>query len=111
MDRYTCLLVIVVILACAWLFSSNRKAIQPRILLWGLGLQFAFAFLVLRTDAGFIFQSASVVVNHLIEYAFEGSKFVFGEKLGVKTDTFGVIFAFQVLPIVIFIASLFSILY
>lgn len=111
MDRYTGLLGILVILTCAWLFSTNRKAIQPRVLLWGLGLQFVFAFLVLRTDAGFIFQSASVAVNHLIEYAFEGSKFVFGEKLGVKTDMFGVIFAFQVLPIVIFIASLFSILY
>ncbi|BDC49037.1 nucleoside transporter [Bryobacterales bacterium F-183] len=111
MDRFTGLLGLIVILACAWLFSNNRRAIQPRILLWGLGLQFVFAFLVLRTDAGFLFQGASSAVNHLIEYAFEGSKFVFGDKLGVKTDQFGVIFAFQVLPIVIFIASLFSILY
>jgi CNT family concentrative nucleoside transporter len=111
MDRFTGLIGLAVILASAWVFSSNRKAIQPRVLLWGLGLQFVFAFLVLRTDAGIVFQSASVAVNHLIEYAFEGSKFVFGDKLGVKTDTFGVIFAFQVLPIVIFIASLFSILY
>ena len=111
MERFTGLLGIVVILACAYLFSSNRKAIQPRILLWGLSLQFIFAFLVLRTDAGLIFKSASVAVNHLIEYAFEGSKFVFGDKLGVKSDMFGVVFAFQVLPIVIFIASLFSILY
>ncbi len=111
MEKFTGLLGLVVILAVAYALSSNRKAIQPRILLWGLGLQFVFAFLVLRTDAGFLFQSASVAVNHLIEYAFEGSKFVFGDKLGIKTDTFGVIFAFQVLPIVIFIASLFSILY
>jgi CNT family concentrative nucleoside transporter len=111
MERYTGLLGLVVILACAWLFSSNRKAIQPRVLLWGLGLQFVFAFLVLRTDVGFLFQTASVAVNHLIEYAFEGSKFVFGDKLGIKSDAFGVVFAFQVLPIVIFIASLFSILY
>lgn len=111
MDRFTGLLGLAVILATAWVFSSNRKAIQPRVLLWGLGLQFVFAFLVLRTDAGFLFQKASVAVNHLIEYSFEGSKFVFGDKLGVKTDMFGVVFAFQVLPIVIFIASLFSILY
>lgn len=111
MDRFTGLLGLIVILASAWLFSANRRAIQPRILLWGLGLQFVFAFLVLRTDAGFLFQAASGAVNHLIEYAFEGSKFVFGDRLGVKTDQFGVIFAFQVLPIVIFIASLFSILY
>ncbi len=111
MEKYTGILGLVVILATAYALSSNRKAIQPRILLWGLGLQFVFAFLVLRTDAGLLFQGASVAVNHLIEYAFEGSKFVFGDKLGVKTDMFGVVFAFQVLPIVIFIASLFSILY
>ena len=98
-------------LAVAYLFSTDRKAIKPRVIAWGLGLQFLFAFLVLRTDAGFVFKKASDGINHLIGYAFEGSKFVFGDKLGVKTDQFGVIFAFQVLPIVIFIASLFSILY
>lgn len=98
-------------LAVAYLFSTNRRAIKPRVILWGLGLQFLFAFIVLRTDVGFLFKRASDGVNHLIEYAFEGSKFVFGDKLGVRTEEFGVIFAFQVLPIVIFIASLFSILY
>jgi CNT family concentrative nucleoside transporter len=53
----------------------------------------------------------STVVNHLLDYASEGSKFVFGDKLGAQSDQFGVVFAFQVLPIVIFIASLFAILY
>ena len=47
----------------------------------------------------------------MLEYAVEGSKFLFGDKLGVKSDQFGVIFAFQVLPIIIFIASFFAILY
>ena len=50
-------------------------------------------------------------VNHLLDYAAEGSKFVFGDKLGAPSDMFGTIFAFQVLPIIIFIASLFAILY
>jgi len=110
MDRLTGLLGLVVILALCYLFSTNRKAIKPRLFFWGLGLQFAFAFLVLKTDFGKLFQAASVAVNALLEYAEKGSEFLFGP-LGVKTGAFGVVFAFQVLPIVIFIASLFSILY
>ena len=94
----------------AFAFSTNRRAIQPRIIFWGLGLQFSFAFLVLKTDFGNVFQAASVAVNALLEYAESGSKFLFGP-LGEKGGPFGVIFAFQVLPIVIFIAALFAILY
>ena len=50
MERYTGLLGILAVLFICWLFSSDRKAIQPRVLYWGLGLQFAFAFLVLKTS-------------------------------------------------------------
>jgi CNT family concentrative nucleoside transporter len=111
MQRFTGLLGLAAILALAWLLSSNRKAIRPRVVVWGLLLQFAFAFLVLRTDFGQIFQAASAVITSIFDYASEGSKFVFGDKLGVKNDTFGVIFAFQVMPVVVFIASLFSVFY
>ena len=111
MQRFTGLLGLAAILAVAWALSSNRKSIQPRVVLWGVLLQFAFAFLVLRTDFGQVFQGASSAITSIFEYAAEGSKFVFGDKLGVKNDTFGVIFAFQVMPIVVFIASLFSIFY
>ena len=93
MQRFTGLLGLAAILALAWLLSSNRKAIRPRVVVWGLLLQFAFAFLVLRTDFGQIFQAASAVITSIFDYASEGSKFVFGDKLGVKNDTFGVIFA------------------
>mgnify|MGYP005852540217 CR=1 FL=1 len=110
MGRLTGLLGLTVILFAAWLFSSHRRAIRARLLLWGLGLQFAFAFLVLKTGFGLLFQAASAAVNALLQYAEEGSKFVFGP-LGDKTGALGVVFAFQVLPIVIFIASLFAILY
>lgn len=110
MERFIGLLGLAFILSGCWLLSSNRKLIRPRLLLWGLGLQFFFAFLVLKTPFGRIFQAASVAVNALLEYAEEGSKFVFGP-LGEKAGPLGVVFAFQVLPIVIFIASLFSILY
>ena len=110
MERFTGLLGLVVILGLAFALSSNRRSIRPKLLLWGLGLQFAFAFIVLKTDFGRVFQAASVAVNALLQYAEEGSKFLFGP-LGEQTGPYGVIFAFQVLPIVIFIASLFSILY
>lgn len=111
MERFTGLLGLVVIVLVAYAFSSNRSAIKPRVLFWGLGLQFAFAFLVLKTGVGYLFSAASNGVNHMLGYALEGSKFLFGDKLGVKNDQFGVIFAFQVLPIIIFIASFFAILY
>lgn len=110
MERFTGLLGILVILGVAFLVSTSRKSIQRRVLIWGLTLQFGFAFLVLKTNVGSIFQVASVAVNALLDYAEKGSEFLFGP-LGVKTGPYGVIFAFQVLPIVIFIASLFAILY
>src|SRR5712691_9125443 len=121
MGRFTGLLGLVVILGVAYLLSSERRAIRLRILLWGLGLQVAFAILVLRTDFGKLFQAIGAGVNAMLNYSEAGSTFVFGP-LGTQTGPFadwlrstgagsGVFFAFQVLPIVIFIASFFAILY
>src|SRR6202171_4608700 len=110
MGRFTGLLGLVVIMAVAFLLSPHKRAIKPRLIAWGLGLQFTFAFLVLKTDFGKLFEFASTAVNALLQYAESGSQFLFGP-LGAKGGPFGVIFAFQVLPIVIFIASFFSILY
>src|SRR6202051_2042880 len=111
MQRFTGLLGLVVVMAVAYLFSSNRRAIQPRVIYWGLGLQIGFAFLVLKTPLAEGFQALSRVINRVFSYSIEGSTFVFGNKLGAPNDQFGVVFAFQVLPIIIFIASLFAILY
>jgi concentrative nucleoside transporter, CNT family len=108
MGRFTGLLGIVAILLVCFLFSKHKRAIQPKIILWGLGLQLVFAFIVLRTQAGFVFKAASEKVNALIGYSAAGSKFVFGDQLGGSQP---VVFAFQVLPIIIFISSLFAILY
>ncbi len=105
------LLGLVVILGACYFFSTDRKSIKPRLLLWGLGLQFGFALLVLKTPAGERFQTASTAVNALLKYSEEGASFLFGDKLGKVSPEFGVLFAFQVLPIVIFIASLFSVMY
>ncbi len=110
MGRFTGLVGLAVILGVAWLSSNRRRAIRPRLLLWGLGLQFAFAFLVLKTPFGRLFEAATVAVNAMLAYAEAGAAFVFGP-LGSKTGPFGVVFAFQVLPIIIFIASFFAILY
>jgi CNT family concentrative nucleoside transporter len=110
MGRFTGIIGLLAILGAAFLFSNRRRAIQPRVLIWGLGLQFGFAFLVLKTGFGELFQAATAAVNAMLAYAEAGSNFVFGP-LGTKSGPFGVVFAFQVLPIIIFIASFFSILY
>jgi concentrative nucleoside transporter, CNT family len=110
MGRFTGFLGLAVILGVAWLCSTHKRAIKLRIIAWGMGLQIAFALLVLKTDFGRIFQWIGGGVNSMLEYAEKGSEFLFGP-LGVKSGPYGVIFAFQVLPIVIFIASFFAILY
>jgi CNT family concentrative nucleoside transporter len=98
-------------LLLAWLFSTNRKAIRWRTVAWGLGLQVLFAFLVLRVSAGReVLAAAGDGANHLLDYAFDGSAFVFGE-LGKKHSSMGTFFAFQVLPAIIFISAFFAVLY
>jgi concentrative nucleoside transporter, CNT family len=110
MGRFTGLAGLLIIVAVAYVFSRNRKAIRPSLIAWGMGLQFLFAILVLKTPVGYVFRAAGAAVNALLLYAEAGSEFVFGP-LGTQTGPFGVVFAFQVLPIIIFIASLFAILY
>jgi CNT family concentrative nucleoside transporter len=80
-------------------------------IVWGLSLQIGFAFLVFYWTFGQeLFFRAGDGVNRLLAYAFVGSEFVFGE-LGKQRSSIGFIFAFQVLPAIIFIASLFALLY
>ena len=64
--------------AVAWLFSTHKRAIKLRIIAWGMGLQFAFALLVLKTDFGKLFQAIGSGVNAMLEYAEAGSQFLFG---------------------------------
>ena len=111
MARLTGVLGIVAILLFAFLFSTDRKAIRLRTVLVGLALQFLFAVLVLRVGFGVrLMTVAGDAVNRFLSYSFAGSQFVFGE-MGAKLSKFGVVFAFQVLPIIIFIAAFFAILY
>jgi CNT family concentrative nucleoside transporter len=110
MTRLTGLLGILVILAAAFLLSNHKRHIKLRIIAWGVSLQFAFALLVLKTDFGIVFQKIGQGVNAMLNYSQEGSRFLFGP-LGDRGGPYGVLFAFQVLPIIIFIASFFAILY
>ena len=99
------------ILAAAYALSNNRKAIDFRLVAWGLGLQVAFAFFILKTSPGnAIFDFLSGAVTSLLGFSGAGAAFVFGP-LATDTESFGLIVAFQVLPIIIFTAALFSVLY
>jgi len=111
MGRFTGFAGLIVIMGIAWLCSTHKRAIKLKLIAWGLGLQFAFAILVLKTDFGKVFQAIGAGVNAMLGYSEAGTSFLFGPQLGTKGGPFGVIFAFQVLPIIIFIASFFAILY
>ena len=111
MARFTGFLGLLTMLLLAWLFSTNRKAIRWRTVLWGLGLEWLFALVVLRSTIGErALAAAGGAINKLLDYAFAGSTFVFGD-LGSAHSSFGSIFAFQVLPTIIFISALFAALY
>lgn len=106
-----------VILGISYLLSTNRKMISLKTVGWGLALQVVFALFVLKTPWGqVIFTKAGEAINRLLAYSYVGSEFVFGI-LGKKDGPpffpkeFAFMFAFQVLPTIIFIAALFAILY
>ena len=111
MGRFTGILGLLTMLGLAYIFSTNRRAIRVKTVAWGLGLQLVFAIFVLRVDFGRrAFQVMGDAANRVLAYSFVGSEFVFGE-LGKQHSNIGFIFAFQVLPVVIFICALFAILY
>src|SRR6202162_3115250 len=111
MGRFAGVLGLATMLGLAYIFSTDRKVIRLKTVLWGFGLQLCFAIFVLRFEAGRrIFQFLGYYVNLLLSYAFVGSQFVFGE-LGMKDSPEHFIFAFQVLPTIIFIAAFFALLY
>ncbi len=111
MARFTGVLGLVTMLGLAYLFSTDRQAIKLKTVAWGLGLQIGLAFLVLRWTYGQgLFLRAGDGVKKLLSYSYAGSEFIFGE-LGKQQSSMGFIFAFQVLPTIIFIAAMFALLY
>ncbi len=108
--RFTGLLGLIVFLAVAYALSTDRRAIQWRTVAWGLGLQLLFAFLVIKWSYGQVFLHAgSSAVTALLGHATDGSSMVFG-KLGDPGNPLSV-FAFSVLPTIIFVSALFAMLY
>ncbi len=102
---------ILAVLLAAWLGSTDRRHIRWRTVAWGLSLQFIFAFLVLRFDYGQrAMTAAGDVVNNMLASTQAGTKVLFGA-LGTPNTSLGSIFAFQVLPTIIFISAFFAVLY
>jgi concentrative nucleoside transporter, CNT family len=130
MGRFIGVLGILAMIGIVYLLSSNRRAVKLRVIGWGLGLQFTFAVIVLKTTPGiWFFQKMNDVVIGILSCAQAGASFVFGNLVQnnipvTPTDvianspsipTFvanaGAMFAFSVLPTIIFFSALMSVLY
>ena len=112
--RLVGLIGIVMIIGIGWALSRDRKAVDWRVILTGLGLQVVFAIFVLRVPFGQrAFKVLGDFVTAVLHFSYAGSSFVFG-KIGAPGggDTnIGVVFAFQILPAIIFVSALFAIMY
>jgi concentrative nucleoside transporter, CNT family len=98
----------VVLLAIAFALSSNRRAINPRTVFGALAIQFLLGVIVLYWSAGKrALEAASNTVQAVIDASDDGIEFLFGPVLPEE----GLVFAFQVLPVIIFFAALTSVLY
>ena len=110
MANLTGLLGIVVLLGIAWVASENRARIRWQTIAVGLGLQLALAIFVLWIPVGqLVFETLGNGFVALIGFTQAGSSFLFGDL--ADPASFGFVFAFQVLPTIIFFASLMACLY
>lgn len=111
-DRVRSALGMLLILGGCVAFSTNRQAISRKVVLWGLGLQWLFAFLVLSDPRGASFLNwLGRRVEKVLACSEAGAAFVFGEKAVNAGGPIGFVFAFRVLPTVIFMSALFAVLY
>ena len=105
------LLGIAVLTAVLWLFSANKRKVNWAMVGKGLLLQFILALAVLKVPGvSWAFEKFSLVAVTLLDFTREGSTFLFGSLI-TETDNFGYLFAFQVLPTVIFFSAVTSLLY
>jgi CNT family concentrative nucleoside transporter len=99
-----------VLIGIAWLFSNNKRRIDWKLVATGVGLQIGFAALVLLVPGGKdVFDAIGRGFVRVLSFVNEGSRFIFGSLMDEKT--FGFIFAFQVLPTIVFFAALMGVLY
>ena len=110
-SRLTGVFGLVVILGIGFAMSRNRRAISWRVVGWGVGLQLFFAIFVLRVKQGRdLFVWLGATVTKILGFSYAGSEFVFGE-IGKQHSSIGVVFAFQIMPAIIFVSALFAIMY
>lgn len=125
---------IFVLIGIAWLLSNNKKKINYRVIIWGLLLQIVFAIIILKTGPGqAIFFFARAFISKLLSFTDAGASFLFGNLYRGDPDIvkqiggagplqvhdsvsgqfidIGIIFAFHILPTIIFFASLMSVMY
>lgn len=106
-DRLIPLMGLGVMIGCAWALSSQRERFPWRVVLWGLGLQFVFALLTLKTAPGlWLFSQLNRLFNQLLSFTDEGSKMIFGAYFDKEFT-----FALHVLPTIIFFSALMSVFY
>ncbi len=110
------LLGLTVLLAIALALSTNRRAIRPRVVLAALAMQIAIGALVLYVPWGRIaLGSAAAGVNHVIAYGNKGIEFLFGGLVTARMfelfGNVGFVFAFRVLPAIIYVSALIAVLY
>jgi CNT family concentrative nucleoside transporter len=109
--RYIGILGLMSFLLIAYAFSNNRRLVKPKIIIWGLVLQFSFALMIMKTSVGVeVFGWMANMVTVGLTKANAGAEFVFGEFL-MNEDSVGYVFAVKALPIIIYVSSLFGILY
>jgi CNT family concentrative nucleoside transporter len=109
MDYFRALIGIIVLLALATLFSTGRKEIDWRLVGIGVSLQILFGLLITKVDAvARGFDKVSQIFVTFLSFSSDGATFLFGD---LATDSFGFIFAFQVLPTIIFFSTITAGLY
>lgn len=101
---------LLVMLAVAFGLSTSRKNIKWNTVVMGIALQLVFGLFILKTPIGAqIFEGARAIFQNVLDYTVKGSQFIFGDL--TNTSKSGFIFAFLVLPTIIFMSSLMSVLY
>lgn len=110
--RFQGLAGVAAILVLAWVISERRRAISLRMVLGGFALQCGLGLVLLRSETGRrVLDAAAAWVNAVLACAREGAAFLFGDKLVASDGPAGFVFAFQVLPTIVFVAALFAVLY
>jgi CNT family concentrative nucleoside transporter len=112
LDRFRGLLGVAAILGAAWWMSEDRRAISARMVIGGLAMQTLLGFLLVRFEAGrTALDVAGRWVESVLACAEAGARFVFGDRLVDPAGPAGFVFAFRVLPTIVFAAALFAVLY